>query len=85
MFEKIRNKFSVVVLAFLMMGGNTTAENISEAMALIGVLVDEVATMGGSFLNMIIIFGVIGLVSAIFAILARAISKALNNAVSMKR
>ena len=85
MFEKIRGKLSIAVISLMIMGGNTTAENISEAMALVTVLVEEVANMGGSFLNMIIIFGVIGLVGAIFGILASAIAKALNKAVSMRK
>lgn len=83
MFEKIRGKLSIAVIALMMMGGNTTLENISEAFELITALVDEVVGMGSSFLNMVIIFGVIALVTAIFAIIANFIADNLSNAMKI--
>ena len=89
MFEKIRSKISskltIAFMALMMVGGNTTAENISEAFALVTALLDEVTGMGSSFLNMVIIFGVIALVTAIFGIVAKAISDALSGALRTKR
>ena len=83
MFEKIRGKVSIAVIALMMMGGNTTLENISEAFELITALVDEIVGMGSSFLNMVIIFSIIALVSAIFGIVGKFIADNLANAVKI--
>lgn len=83
MFEKIRGKLNIAVIALMMMGGNTTAENISEAFELITALVDEVVGMGSSLLNMVIIFGVIALVTALFGIIAKFVADNLSNAVNI--
>ena len=51
MFEKMReiakSKMSIALLALSMVAGNTTAENLSEAIALMRVLITEISTLGG--------------------------------------
>ena len=82
MFEKItercKSKAVIVLLSLVMIGGNTTAENLTEAISLMRVLITEIATLGGPLMNMIIVFSLITLVTVVIGAIAGFIKKSMS-------